>query len=86
MGQHCLAQQSRSNRTSRNDTQTHCWIAAIVLRNLIGEYELGDGLDVGELNLMRVIGHRTCVNTQFSYLTDAAKNKDKLRGPSSVPL
>ena len=29
----------------------------------VREYGLGDGLDVGELNMMRVVGHRTRANT-----------------------
>ena len=32
-------------------------------QELIDEYDLGDGLDVGVLNVMRAIGHRTRANT-----------------------
>ena len=34
-------------------------------------------MGVGELNLMRVLGHHTRANTQFAYLREAAQHKDK---------
>ena len=43
----------------------------------VEEHDLADGLDIGELNVMRSIGHRTRANTQFSFLQKAAKSKDK---------
>ena len=43
----------------------------------IDEHDLGDGLDAGELNLTRVLGHHTRANTQVAYLREAASNKDK---------
>ena len=46
-------------------------------QEFIDEHDLGDGLDVGELNVMRVSGHHTRANTQFAYLREAARNKDK---------
>ena len=46
-------------------------------QEFVDEYDLADGLDVGELNVMRAIGHRTCAFTQFTYLQEASKNKDK---------
>ena len=33
----------------------------------IDEHDLGDDLDAGELNLMRVFGHHARMNTQFTY-------------------
>ena len=42
-------------------------------RDFIEEHDLGDGLDAGEINLMRVTGHRTRMMTQFAYLQSAAE-------------
>ena len=43
----------------------------------IDEHDLGDGLDAGDLNMMRVLGHHARMNTQFAYLRGAAERKDK---------
>ena len=40
-------------------------------------HDLGDGPGAGEINLMRVFGHRTRMITQFVYLQAAAERKDK---------
>ena len=37
-------------------------------QDFIDEHDLGDGLDAGEITLMRVFGHRTRMITQFAYL------------------
>ena len=36
------------------------------------EYDLADSLDVGELTIMRVIGHRTRALTQFEIMMEAS--------------
>ena len=41
------------------------------------EHDLSDGMDVGELNVMRVLSHRTRFLEQITILTEASKNKDK---------
>ena len=52
------AQHSQSNGSSHDDTKTlldccHC------AQEFFDEYDVGDRLDVGELNLMRVAGRRS---------------------------
>ena len=46
-------------------------------RDFTEEHDLGDGLDAGQINLMRVYGHRTRKMTQFAYLQSAAERRDK---------
>ena len=53
MGQHPIAQHCRFNRPSSDETKTlldYCRCA----QAFIDEHDLGDGLDVGERNVMRV--------------------------------
>ena len=42
-------------------------------QEFVDEYDLADGLDVGELTIMRAIGHRTKALTHFEFLTVAAE-------------